>query len=275
VSKTDRYAVLGDPIAHSKSPRIHMVFARQTAQDLLYTAIRVPLEQFTRAVDRFRDDGGCGLNITVPLKLAAWEYADERSPRAQIAGAVNTLLMRGDGSVFGDNTDGVGLVRDLSINHGVALRERRVLLLGAGGASRGVLGPLLDEAPAALVIANRTAARAQALAKMIAAERGQVQGCGFEALAGQPFDVIVNATAAGLSGQTPPLPHGVLAEGGCCYDMVYGDSPTAFERWGLAHGAGVSLNGLGMLVEQAAESFFIWRGVRPATAPVIEALRTG
>ncbi|MEW6645940.1 MAG: shikimate dehydrogenase [Pseudomonadota bacterium] len=268
----DRYAVMGNPIGHSKSPLIHTRFAAQTGQALSYEAILVELGDFPAAVARFRAAGGQGLNVTVPFKQEAWALARQRSRRAERAGAVNTLRWEADGSLFGDNTDGVGLVRDLKDNHGVPLAGRRLLLLGAGGAVRGVLEPLLEERPAALVIANRTVAKAEELAAAFA-DLGTVRASSFAALAGQQFDVVINGTAASLQGEVPPLPDGILAPGAVCYDMMYGKEPTAFLRWAMAAGAAQSADGLGMLVEQAAEAFYLWRGVRPATAEVIAALR--
>lgn len=269
--KPEQYAVMGNPIGHSKSPFIHARFAKQTGERLEYRAILVELGGFTAAVDGFRAAGGKGLNVTVPFKQDAWSYAAEHTPRAERAGAVNTLVFR-DHQVLGDNTDGVGLVNDLTINHGASLLGKRVLLLGAGGAARGVLQPLLAAQPARLVIANRTPEKALALAQLFE-DLGEISGCGFSALAGKSFDFIINATAAGLADAVPPLPEGVLAAGGWCYDMVYGDRDTAFVRWAGAHGAARALDGLGMLVEQAAESFLLWHGVRPRTAPVIAELR--
>lgn len=269
---TDRYAVVGNPIAHSKSPRIHRLFAEQTAQDLSYEALLAPLEGFSAVVEEFRRTGGRGLNVTVPFKQEAWRLADQRGALAQRAGAANTLSFLADGQIRADNTDGVGLVRDLTVNHGLSIRGLRVLLLGAGGAVRGVLEPLLAERPGEVVIANRTAQRAVALAQDFA-DLGAVRGGGFEGLAGHRFDLIVNGTAAGLQGEVPPLPEDCLAGNAWCYDMVYGREPTAFVRWALARGAARALDGLGMLVEQAAESFCIWRGVRPDTGPVLAALR--
>jgi len=269
---TDRYAVMGNPIGHSKSPYIHARFAEQTGQDLSYEAILVEPGDFPAAVARFRAAGGKGLNITVPFKQEAWALAQRRSGRAERAGAVNTLRWESDGTLYGDTTDGVGLVRDLKDNHGVQLAGRRLLLLGAGGAVRGVLEPLLAEQPLELVIANRTVARAEELADIFTG-LGSLRACGFEALAGCQFDLVINGTAASLQGEVPPLPAGVLADGAVCHDMMYGKEPTAFLRWAAAAGAVQTLDGLGMLVEQAAESFYLWRGVRPATAPVIAALR--
>jgi shikimate dehydrogenase len=271
-TQPDRYAVVGNPIAHTKSPRIHRLFAEQTGQNLSYTAILAEPGHFHRALREFIATGGKGLNITVPFKQDAWEAASRLSPRARRAQAVNTLVIEEGGTTFGDNTDGIGLIRDLSDNQGIAIVGRRVLLLGAGGAGRGVLGPLLEQRPELLVIANRNASKAVGLAAEFG-DLGTVRGCGLEALAGHQFDLIINATSAGLRGEVVPLPRGVLVRAGTCYDMTYGEAPTAFVRWGLEHGAGISLDGLGMLVEQAAESFYLWRGVRPASAPVIEWLR--
>lgn len=269
---TDHYAVIGHPIAHSKSPIIHAAFARQTRQDLEYGRLLGALDDFAGDVRRFLAEGGRGLNVTVPFKEQAWALADERSARAELAGAVNTLIRLADGRLRGDNTDGVGLVRDLSDNHGFDFKGTRVLMLGAGGAARGVLQPLLETGLARLVIANRTASKALELARL-GASLGPVEGCGFDGLAGERFDLIINATSAGLADAVPAIPDDCLAPGGWTYDMLYGDRPTPFCRWGAEHGAARVLDGLGMLVEQAAESFRLWRGVRPDTAPVIESLR--
>ncbi|MGR9074403.1 MAG: shikimate dehydrogenase, partial [Gammaproteobacteria bacterium] len=271
----DRYAVFGHPIKHSKSPRIHRLFAEQTGQtNLVYTAEDVPPEKFDAAVDAFFSAGGKGLNCTVPLKELAWRRADALSQRAECAKAVNTLALRPDGSIFGDNTDGAGLVADLTANHGIGLKSIDILILGAGGASRGILGPILQQAPGKLVIANRTLEKALQLAAEFAGF-GSVSGCGFDDLTGGTFDLILNATSASLSSQLPPLPDGLLAEGGSCYDLAYGDEPTPFVRWGREMRALMSLDGLGMLVEQAAEAFYLWRGIRPDTAPVIAELNAG
>jgi shikimate dehydrogenase len=269
---TDRYAVMGNPVAHSKSPRIHALFAAQFGQHIEYRAILVEPGHFARAVADFHSEGGKGLNVTVPFKEEAWALAAARSARAQRAGAVNTLVLDPSGSHYGDNTDGVGLVRDLQNNRGCELAGRRLLLLGAGGAARGVIEPLLCEQPMLLVIANRTPGKAVELARAFP-ETGRVEGCGLDTLAGRTFDVIINATAAGLRGEVPDLPHGVVQAHSWCYDMMYADEPTAFMRWAQALGAQRALDGLGMLVEQAAEAFCLWRGVRPATEPVIRALR--
>jgi shikimate dehydrogenase len=263
---TDRYAVFGHPIAHSKSPQIHAAFARQTGQDMTYEAILAPLDGFAESVAAFIATGGRGANVTVPFKEAAFKLADRLSPRAQRAGAVNTLTFDGDG-ILGDNTDGAGLVADLTRNLGCALAGKRILLLGAGGAARGVIEPLLDLQPAALVIANRTVSRAQELAEIFG--RG-VTASGFDDL-DTPFDVVINATAASLAGELPPLSPTLFTQDTLAYDMMYGrDTPfLAFARTQDARTA----DGLGMLVEQAAEAFHLWRGVRPDTAPVIAGLR--
>lgn len=267
---TDRYAVIGNPIEHSKSPLIHAAFARQTGEDIEYERILGSLDDFAGDVRRFTQQGGRGLNVTVPFKEQAFELADALSERARRAGAVNTLSLD-DATVRGDNTDGVGLVRDLGCNHRFNFGGARILLLGAGGASRGVLFPLLGEEPASITIANRTASRAHELAAM--AGDARVTGCGLDELTGLAFDLIVNGTAAGLKGEVPAIPDDCLRPGGWTYDMMYSSEPTAFVRWGQAHGAARALDGLGMLVEQAAESFHIWRGVMPDTGPVIEELR--
>lgn len=270
---TDRYAVMGNPIAHSKSPRIHALFAAQTGQDLVYEAILVPEGGFAASAEAFCAAGGCGLNVTVPFKQDAYVWADRLSTRAERAGAVNTLLPGADGTL-GDNTDGAGLVRDLEANLGCAIAGRRVLLLGAGGAARGALAPLLAAAPASLTIANRTPEKAAELALRFG-DLGRCYGRAYDELHGARFDLVIHATAAGLADAVPPLPDDVLADGAWCYDMMYGDAPTAFVRWAHAHGAAHAADGLGMLVEQAAEAFLLWRGLRPDTGPVLRTLRGG
>ena len=270
---TDRYAVVGNPVAHSKSPRIHAEFAKQTGEPVEYGKLHVELPDFESAVARFAGEGGRGLNVTVPFKHRAYALATGRSVRAEQAQAVNTLKLGGSG-IFGDNTDGVGLVRDLTRNLGCRIAGARVLLLGAGGASYGVCGPLLDETPALLAIANRTAGKAAALAERFAARYPQAQVCGggYADIDGE-FDVVINATSAGLTGDLPPLAAGVFGRDALAYDMVYGTT-TPFLEMGRRAGARIA-DGLGMLVEQAAESFYVWRGVRPDTAPVIALLRSG
>lgn len=268
----DRYAVIGNPVAHSLSPRIHALFAAHCAQQLSYEKLLAPLDGFSGLVRRFQAEGGKGANVTLPFKLEALALCDQLSERAQRAGAVNTLSLNADGQIHGDNTDGAGLLRDLQGNHGVALAGLRVLLLGAGGAARGALGPLVDAKPAVITIANRTPVKAQDLATVFANDIA-LEACAYHELDDKTFDVIINSTSAGLVGDTPPLPDDVLRSGGLAYDMFYGDAPTPFLSWAAAHGAGVTADGLGMLVEQAAESFFIWHSVRPDTLPVLKALR--
>lgn len=268
----DRYAVMGNPIAHSKSPRIHSLFAEQTGEALSYEAIRVDEGQFAEAVTAFRNAGGRGLNITVPFKGEAWQLSTRRSERAERAHAVNTLVL-GQNEIFGENTDGVGLIHDLRDNLDVELAGRSVLILGAGGAVRGVLTPLLAERPRRVVIANRTVAKAIELAELFADEG--LTGCGYDSVGDAPFDIIINGTAAGLSGEVPPIPATTVNRESVCYDMFYGSEPTPFLRWGAAHGVERTHDGLGMLVEQAAESFTIWRGIRPETRPVLKRLREG
>jgi len=268
---TDRYAVFGNPIAHSQSPRIHALFAAQTAQDMSYEALLAPLDGFAAAVRNFAAAGGKGANITVPFKEEAFRLATELTPRAQAAGAVNTLSFT-DNTIRGDNTDGAGLVRDLKSNLGCDPAGRRILLLGAGGAARGVTLPLLEERPAALVIANRTEDKAFRLAREFAGHAATIPAaCGFAQLAGQEFDLVINATSAGLSDSALALPPHLFAPHGLAYDMVYGRATPFMQQ---AHAAGCRVaDGLGMLIEQAAEAFLVWRGVRPETGPVLAALR--
>ncbi|MCX8085476.1 MAG: shikimate dehydrogenase [Rhodocyclaceae bacterium] len=267
----DRYAVFGNPIAHSKSPRIHALFAAQTGEDISYEAILAPLDGFAAAVHAFAAAGGKGANVTVPFKEEAFRLATTLTPRAQAAGAVNTLSFAED-AILGDNTDGAGLVRDLQANLGFDLAGRRILLLGAGGAARGVMLPLLEAGPASLVIANRTEEKAFRLALEFAGKADILpEGCGFAALAGREFDLVINATSTGLSDIALPLPPRLFAPRALAYEMVYGRE-TPFMKTAREQGARVA-DGLGMLVEQAAESFRLWRGVRPATAPVLAALK--
>jgi len=269
---TDLYAVVGNPIGHSKSPAIHRAFAEHTGQDLSYDATLFELDSFAEQASAFFDAGGKGLNVTVPFKLDAWQLAEVLSKRAQRAGSVNTLMQGKDDKIYGDNTDGVGLVRDILQNHEGKIAKKRVLVLGAGGAVRGVMAIILAEKPKSLMIANRTVSKAQTLADEFA-DLGKVSARGFEALAGQQFDLVINGTAASLHGDLPPLPDGILADGAWCYDMMYGAEETVFNTWACQQGAAKTMDGLGMLVEQAAESFFMWRHVRPDTAPVIAQLR--
>jgi shikimate dehydrogenase len=263
---------MGNPVAHSKSPWIHTAFARQTGQNLIYTAILVEMGKLEEAITAFHSQGGKGLNITIPFKTKAWNLTHKCSPQAQRARAVNTLTIKEDGSLFGDNTDGIGLVRDLIDNHGGRITGQQILLLGAGGAASGVVEALLAQKPSHLVVVNRTPAKAIDLAARFSLF-GAITGGGYELLADRSFNLIINATASSLQGELPPLPRGILCSSGWVYDMMYGNEPTAFMKWGQVQGAKKFLDGLGMLVEQAAEAFFIWRKIRPSTAPIIAQLR--
>jgi shikimate dehydrogenase len=273
IATPDRYAVIGFPVKHSWSPFIHGMFAKQTGQALTYARLEIAPENLEDHVRTFFDNGGRGLNITVPHKQAACLLTRFRTPRAEIAGAVNTIAAQAEG-LLGDNTDGAGLVTDLTRNLGLALNDTRILLLGAGGAARGVLGPLLGAAPEYLEIANRDGARAKQLADEFAT-LGDIRGCGFDAItATGHFDLVLNATSASLQETIPPVPPSVIGPTTLCYDMAYGKGDTVFTRWAKNAGAGRAETGWGMLVEQAAESFFLWRGVKPDTKPVLEAVKS-
>lgn len=272
MSGRDKYAVFGNPIKHSKSPAIHAAFAAQCGQQLQYRAVLVRPDGFEEAARKFFDDGGAGLNVTVPFKQEAFAFADRLNQHARRAGAANTLTRCADGGIEGDNTDGIGLVRDMVANLGWAVQGLRVLVLGAGGAARGVLEPLLREKPSQLVIVNRTPEKAEQLAVEFA-DIGPVEGGAYTLIGDRSFDLVINATSAGLSGSMPELPGTLLTERSCCYDMVYGAEPTEFMRWAAHHAAWAVADGLGMLVEQAAQSFYIWRRVRPETRPVIRQIR--
>jgi shikimate dehydrogenase len=270
---TDRYAVIGNPIGHSKSPMIHMAFAAQTGQALEYIALEAPVGGFAAAVDTFRKEGGRGLNITAPFKLDAFDYATKLKDRARLAGATNALMFSGD-EIEADNFDGVGLLRDLEQNHGVRLRGKRVLLLGAGGAARGALLPFLEAGPTELIIVNRTVAKANALGEAFA-QYGTVIASGYDMLAEEPpghYDVVLNATSSSLRGELPPVPASVFRRASLAYELAYGKGLTPFLR--LARNAGTErvCDGVGMLVEQAAEAFAWWRGVRPGTRDMIQKL---
>lgn len=269
----DQYGVIGHPVSHSWSPFIHGLFARQTGQAMSYRLLDVPPGQLRSRLLEFFTSGGRGLNVTVPHKAAAAEFANELTPRAEQAGAANTLALQEGERVLGDNTDGVGLVRDLRHNLGLELAGRRLLVLGAGGATRGVLGPLLAQQPAEIVIANRTVGRAHELARRFEA-LGPVRGCGIDAIADPPFDLVINATSASLQGAALAIAPAVLGRDTVCYDMAYGKAPTPFEQWAQAQGCTRTHRGWGMLVEQAAESFALWRGIRPDTAAVLAALQS-
>jgi shikimate dehydrogenase len=268
----DPYGVVGHPVGHSLSPFIHGMFARETGQAMSYRLYDVSPAEFAGFVAGFFDRGGRGLNVTLPHKIVAVEAANELTSRAAHAAAVNTLALRDDGTILGDNTDGAGLVRDLCDNLGLVITRRRLLVIGAGGATRGVLAPLLGLSPTIVVIANRTPDRAQALAAAFT-DLGVTQGVGFEDIGDQPFDLVINATSASLSGDIPPLPEGAIGRGTVCYDLAYGRAATAFVDWARSRGCAQALQGLGMLVEQAAESFRLWRGIRPTTGTVLAALR--
>lgn len=269
----DRYAVVGNPVAHSKSPEIHAAFAHATGQAMSYERLLAPLDAFASTVEQFAREGGRGLNVTVPFKLQAFALAHAVSERAEAAGACNTL-MRTEAGWYADNTDGAGIVHDLTVNLDVPLAGRDVLVLGAGGAARGILVPLFAQAPRSVTIANRTAAKGHALAARFAG-RGPIAACAPDDLAARRFDVVINATSAGLRDDVAlPWPGGIFRPDAFAYDMIYGDTATAFLRFAQAQGVRRYADGLGMLVEQAAESFLLWRGVRPATAPVFALLRS-
>jgi shikimate dehydrogenase len=268
----DQYGVVGHPVAHSWSPFIHGLFSRETGQSMSYRLYDFNPEEFHERVRDFFKQGGRGLNITLPHKITAVDVADDLTARAAHAAAVNTFVVRNDGTILGDNTDGSGLVRDLCDNQGIVITHRRILIIGAGGACRGVLAPLLALSPTEVVIANRTSERAETLAKAFE-KLGTTRGVGFRYISGGVFDLIINATSASLSGDIPAVPTSVIGPETVCYDMAYGKSDTPFVRWALKLGCTRALQGWGMLVEQAAESFRVWRGMRPSTAPVLAALK--
>jgi shikimate dehydrogenase len=267
----DRYGVMGHPVSHSRSPIIHRLFAEQTAQNIEYGLFDVTADRLEKEVRNFQREGGKGLNITVPHKSEVTKLVDHLSERASTAGAVNTLTFR-DEEIFGDNTDGFGLLRDLVVNIGMTVEDTNILILGAGGATRGIVGPLLEMKPRGLCIANRTIDKAKALSEYFSMS-GPVTCCRFDHVP-EPggYDLVINATSAGLRGETPPYPSAAVSRDTICYDLSYGLKPTAFMLWAREQGAAMSTMGWGMLVEQAAESFRIWRGVRPDTAPILKEL---
>ena len=268
----DRYGVMGYPVSHSRSPVIHRLFALQTSQSLQYELLQVAPEKLEAAVRQFQRTGGKGLNITVPHKGEVAKLCDQLSERASTAGAVNTLSFR-DGEIFGDNTDGIGLLRDLVINLGITLEGANILVLGAGGATRGIIGPLLEMQPSSLCIANRTLDKAEALVQHFS-RSGPISACSFNAVpVTVEYDLIINATSAGFRGEAPPYPAAAVSKDTLCYDLSYGLKPTPFSEWAREHGAEKSVMGWGMLVEQAAESFNVWRGIRPDTAPVLKQMK--
>ncbi len=266
----DRYAVFGNPIGHSKSPFIHTLFARQTNQSLTYTAECAPVGGFIEAAKAFFADGGKGCNVTLPFKEDAYQFASRLTERAQLAGAVNTLKKLDDGEIIGDNTDGAGLVQDL-LQHQVVLEGARILIIGAGGAARGVIKPLLDQKPTSLTITNRTFSKAEELAELFSAY-GPVTAKEMNTIA-EEFDVIINSTSASLSGELPAISSSVFADNSTSYDMMYGKGDTTFNQWAKQHGAAHAYDGLGMLVGQAAESFMLWRGLRPGAKQILRELR--
>lgn len=268
---TDRYGVIGHPIAHSKSPVIHRLFADATGQDLSYEAIDIPPEQLADRVRQLFASGFRGLNVTVPHKSEVLKLTSRLTSRAELAGAVNTLIKHADGAIEGDNTDGVGLVNDLRQNLRTRLAGTRILILGAGGATRGIVPALFDTNPRDITIANRTGERAQAVARDFRM-LGKILACEFQELGGRRYNVVINATSAGLHGEMPPFPASILGPDTLCYDLSYAMQDTPFVTWAKNHGAGRIAQGWGMLVEQAAESFYAWRGVRPDTRPIIAKL---
>lgn len=267
------YAVVGNPIEHSLSPQIHRLFAEETEQDIQYDSRLLEIDTFNEQVKELQQTGYKGINVTVPFKHQAWELADRLSPRARDAGAANTLIFQPDGLIAGDNTDGIGLSRDLIINHQVLIKHRKILILGAGGAVRGIIGPLLAKKPDLMTIANRTLDKAEKLAEDFS-HVWDITPCAYEDLGHEKYDLIIHATSAGLNNEVPPVPDSVLGINSICYDLMYdAQKPTAFVEWALNRGALRAYDGLGMLVEQAAESFYVWRGLRPTTGPVINLLR--
>ena len=269
---TNNYCVMGNPVAHSKSPQIHTAFAKQTGQQMHYQAILVEEGKFPTALAEFQKQGGKGLNITLPYKTEAWSVCDILTNRAERAQAVNTIWFNEKGERCGDNTDGAGLICDLKNNHSITINDMDILIIGAGGAVRGILGPLFDQHPAKIVITNRTLSKAEQLARIFS-DRGRLIVCDFNALVGRQFQLVINGTSASLQGEVPPLPDDLLAGDACCYDMFYSNEDTVFVSWAETHNASSAIDGLGMLVEQAAESFLLWRGVRPDTKQVIEMFR--
>ncbi|WP_286234207.1 shikimate dehydrogenase [Thalassotalea sediminis] len=268
----DKYAVFGNPISQSKSPLIHQAFAKQTAQAIEYTAIKAELDNFSGAIRDFMAHGGKGCNVTVPFKEQAFQLADQVSERAELAGAVNTLSFKEDGSIFADNTDGAGLVEDLKA-HGAPL-SGRILLIGAGGAARGVIHPLLAFSPLELVIVNRTFYKAESLAKRFESFGNVVAMTTEDLKEAGTFDLVINSTSASLSGDLPPISSHVFNQNSVAYDMVYGDKPTVFCRWAKEQGCKIAIDGLGMLLGQAAVAFSIWRNVMPNTQVVMQMLRS-
>jgi len=268
----DLYGVVGNPIKHSLSPTIFKMFAEKTKQPLLYQKILAPIDQFTQTIEDFRHKGGKGLNVTLPFKEQAFRIAQRHNDAARLAQSANTLKFTAQGDIFAANTDGIGLIRDIENNHHCNIEGKRVLLIGAGGAAAGVIAPLLSRSPKQLHLANRTIEKAVTLAKRFE-QLGEITTSGFDDLKGESFDLIINASSASLYGEMIPLPPDILSDQCTCYDMVYLPEPTVFLQWAKKNGAHKSIDGLGMLVEQAAESFYIWRGSHPETQAIIDKLR--
>ena len=266
------YAVFGNPVKHSKSPRIHSLFARQTGITLNYQAIEVPTDNFSEFVKSFSSQGGKGLNITVPFKEEACSICTTLTQRAEISGSVNTIRFDEQLNIHGDTTDGQGLINDLIINHGIKIENKSVLILGAGGSVKAILEPLCTQKTSQIVIANRTVSRAEQLAEKFS-DQGNIEACSYTELSNRSFDMIINGTSLSLMGELPPIPGTVIKSGACCYDLMYSDTDTIFMKWAAEQGASKVVDGLGMLVEQAAEAFLIWHDVKPETAPVIKTLR--
>jgi shikimate dehydrogenase len=266
------YAVFGNPVKHSKSPQIHSLFAEQTGIALNYQAIEVPIENFSGCVELFSSQGGRGLNITVPFKEKACSICTTLTQRAETSGSVNTIRFDEHKNIHGDTTDGQGLINDLTINHAINLKNKSILILGAGGSVKAILEPLCQQEPDSIIIANRTVPRAEQLAEKFS-DQGNIEACSYTGLSNRSFDLIINGTSLSLMGELPPIPGTVIKNDACCYDLMYSDTDTIFMKWAGEQGAEKILDGLGMLVEQAAESFLIWHGVKPDTAPVIKSLR--
>ncbi|GJM04678.1 MAG: shikimate dehydrogenase (NADP(+)) [marine bacterium B5-7] len=266
------YAVFGNPIKHSKSPRIHSLFAKQTGLDLHYQSIEVPTDKFNKYVDLFASQGGLGLNITVPFKEEAYSFCSSLTQRAELCGSVNTIRFDEALNSFGDTTDGQGFINDLRINHQINVKDKAVLILGAGGSIKAILEPLCQEQPAHIIIANRTVSRAEELVDKFS-EFGKITACSYSDISPHPFDLVINGTSLSLIGELPAVTGSVINKNTCCYDLMYSDTATVFMQWATDLGAVKVMDGLGMLVEQAAESFLIWHGVKPQTMTVINALR--
>jgi len=268
----DKYAIIGNPVKHSLSPKIHQLFGRQTEIDFEYIKIEAPLYGFADIVFKFRDDGGKGCNITIPFKSEAFALATQVGDNARLARAVNCFLFHEDNTIFGDNFDGIGLVEDLVNHHQYKISQKKILIIGAGGATQGIIAPLLEKAPSEIVVANRTAEKAYALAKQFA-EKGPITGIDLTALPNTPFDLIIHATSLGHLNQLPHLPDGLISQNTFCYDLSYGLAAKPFLDWAQAQGAKEITDGIGMLVEQAAATFYLWHGIYPDTKPVLASLR--